>query len=214
MIVGESYHGMVTLLYPPQNNSLVLLSVDDDFVVQIDSSLNIQINKNHGTFNITPLNEGDAIVSILYDGELFSANTKVFSKKSDAQELKVILPTNSTVATDLKGMVFLLDGNDSPIQSSFDRIISLVTSEKINAPNSVTIQNGSSYAIFPVTVRATGEITAIAPQLKSHTILIEKSQEIIDVKIGIAPNIILEQSYTNYFIWLEKDGLPYTIQGV
>ncbi len=214
MIIGESYHGMVTLLSPPQNNSLVLLSVNDDFVVQIDSSLNIQTNQNHGTFKITPLNEGEATVSILYDGELFSANTQVFSKKSDAQKLKVILPTNSTVSTDMKGMVFLLDGNDSPIQSSFDRIISLVTTEKIFAPNSVIIQNGTNYAIFPVTVRATGEITAIAPDLTSHTISIEKSQETIDVKIGIAPNIILPESYTNYFIWLEKDDSPYTIQGV
>ncbi len=214
MIIGESYHGMVTILNPSQNNSLILLSVDDNFVVQIDSSVNIQTNQNHGTFNITPLNEGDAIISILYDGELLSADTQVYSKKSDAQKLKIILPTNSTVSTKLKGIVFLLDGNDSPIQSTFDRIISLVTSEKIFTPNSVTIYNGTNYAIFPVTVRATGEITAIAPDLKSDTISIKKSQETIDVKIGIAPNIILPESYTNYFIWLEKDGLPYTIQGV
>lgn len=214
MIVGESYHGMVTLLDPAQSSSLILLSVDDDFVLSVDSSVNIQTNKNHGTFKLTPLNEGDAIISILYDGELLYANTSVFSKKSDAQKLKVILPTNSTIATDMSGIVFLLDGNDSPIPSDFDRIISLIPSEKIFTPNSVTIQNGTSHATFPVIVRASGEITAIAPQLESHTISIEKSQEIIDVKIGIAPKIILEGSYTNYFIWLEKDGRPYTIQGV
>jgi len=214
MIVGESYHGMITILSPSPDNSLVLLSVDDDFVLEIDVSVTMPTNKNHGTFKLTPLNEGDAVISILYDGELLSANTSIFSKKSDAQKLKVILPTNSTVSTDMKGMVFLLDGNDSPIQSTFDRIISLVTSEKIYTPNSVTIYNGSSYAIFDIIVRATGEITAIAPNLKSHTTPIEKSQDIIDVKIGIAPSIILEESYTNYFIWLEKDDKPYTIQGV
>jgi len=214
MIVGENYHGMVTLLSPSPNNSLVLLSVDDDFVLDVDSSVSIQTNKNHGVFNITPLNEGDAIISILYDGELLSVNTSVFSKKSDAQKLKVILPANSTISTNLKGMVFLLDGNDSPIQSSHDRIISLTATEKIFTPSHVTIQNGSSYAIFSTQVRATGEITAIAPQLESHTISIEKSQQTIDIKIGIAPSIILEESYTNYFIWLEKDGRPYTIQGV
>jgi len=214
MIVGEDYHGMVTLLSPAQSSSLILLSVNDDFVVQIDSSVNIQTNKNHGTFKLTPLNEGDATVSMLYDGELLSKSTKVYSKKSDAQKLKIILPVNSTVSTDMKGIVFLLDGNGSPINTSYDRIISLISSEKIFTPNSVTIKNGSSYSIFPVQVKATGEITSIAPQLESHTVSIKKSQEIIDVKIGIAPNIILEESYTNYFIWLEKDGLPYTIQGV
>jgi len=214
MIVGESYHGMVTLLSPASSNSLVLLSVDDDFVLEIDSSVNIPTNKNHGTFKLTPLNEGDATVSILYDGELLSAQTSIFSKKSDAQKLKVILPTNSTISANMKGMVFLLDGNDSPIQSTFDRMISLVASEKIFTPNSVTIQNGSSYVIFDVIVYATGEITAIAPQLESHTTYIEKLQQSIDVKLGIAPSIILEESYTNYFIWLEKDGKPYTVQGV
>jgi len=131
MIVGEEYHGMVTLLEPSQSNSLVLLSVDDDYTLDVDSSVSISTNRNHGTFNITPLNEGEATVSILYDGELLSAQTSVFSKLSDAQKLKVILPTNSTISTNMKGMVFLLDGNDSPIQSSFDRIISLIPSEKI-----------------------------------------------------------------------------------
>jgi len=214
MIVGESYQGIVTLLYPSQSNSLVLLSVNDDFVLEIDSSVSILTNKNHGTFNITPIHEGEVTISILYNGELLSANTTVYSKTSDTQKLKIILPTNSTISTELKGIVFLLDGNDSPIQSTFDRIISLVTSEKIHTANSVTIYNGSSYAIFSTQVKATGEITAIAPQLESHTVYIEKSQQTIDVKIGIAPSIILEQSYTNYFIWLEKDGKPYTIQGV
>ncbi len=190
MIIGEEYQGVVTLLYPAQSSSLILLSVDDDFVLDVDTSVNIQTNKNHGTFNITPLNEGDATISILYDGEILSADTKVYSKKSDAQKLKVVLPTNSTITTDMKGMVFLLDGNDSPIQSTFDRIISLVTSEKIFTPNHITIQNGSSYAIFDVIVYATGEITAIAPQLESYTIPIEKSQQIIDVKLGIVLQLL------------------------
>lgn len=214
MIVGEEYQGMVTLLYPTSSSSLILLSVDDDFILEVDSSVYISTNKNHGTFKLTPLNEGKATVSMLYDGEILSVQTKVFSKKSDAQKLKVILPTNSTIATDLKGFVFLLDGNDSPILSEFDRVISLISSEKIYAPTNIVIQNGSNYAIFNVQVMATGEITAIAPQLEPHTASIEKSQQTIDVKIGIAPNIILEESYTNYFIWLEKDGKPYTTKGV
>ena len=108
MIVGEEYQGMVTLLYPSSSISLVLLSVDDDFVLEIDSSVSIPTNKNHGTFNITPLHEGDAAISILYDGELLTAQTSVFSKKSDAQKLKVILPTNSTISTNMKGWCFCL----------------------------------------------------------------------------------------------------------
>jgi len=214
MIVGEKYQGMVTIMNPVNSNSLVLLSTDNDFVLKIDSSVNIPTNKNHGIFNITPLNEGEATISILHNGELLSKATKVYSKSSDAQKLKIILPVNSTITTNMKGMVFLLDGNGSPINTTFDRIISLIPSEKIFTPSNVIIQNGTSHSIFSIQVKATGEITAIAPQLKSHTVSIQKLQETIDVKIGIAPNVILEGAYTNYFIWLEKDGIPYTIQGV
>lgn len=214
MIVNESYEGMITLLEPSNSEMMAVISSSNEFILKTDKTVKISTNANHGIFKITPLNEGEIVISILYDGKLLTSETKVFSKKSDAQKLKLILPSNSTVTTDMKGFVFLLDGNDSPIPSEFDRIISLTSSEKITTPINVVIKNGTSYAMFPVSVKATGEINAIATQLKSDTIHIEKSQEIIDVKIGIAPTIVLEESYTNYFIWLEKDGKPYTVKGV
>jgi len=214
MIVGESYHGMVTILSPSQSNSLVLLSVDNDFVLGIDASVNIPINKNHGIFEIYPLYQGEAEVFVSYDGKILSASTVVFSEKSGAQKLQIILPSNSTIASDISGFVFLLDGNDPPVPADKDTMVTLVSSEKIIVPANVVIKNGTSNVNFPVTVRATGEITAMAYGLSSGYATIQKSQEIINVKMAIAPNIILEGSYTNYFIWLEKDGLPYTVQGV
>jgi len=214
MIVGESYEGIITLLEPSNSNMIAVISSGNEFVLETDKTVLISTNTNHGIFKITPLNEGETAISILYDGKLLTSETKVFSKTSDAQKLRLILPTNSTIATDMKAFVFMLDGNDSPIPSKFDRIISFTSSEKITTPANIVIKNGTSYSIFPITVKASGEITAIATQLESDTISIEKSQEIIDVKIGIAPNIVLEESYTNYFIWLEKNGKPYTVKGV
>lgn len=214
MIVGENYEGMITLLEPSINDGLGTISSGNDFILETQKNFKIKTNENHGIFSISPLHEGETIISVLYDGKLLTHTTKVYSKTSDAQKLKIILPTNNTLATDIKGFVFLLDGNDSPISSTFDRIVSLISSEKITVPQNIVIKNGTSHAIFDVIVRSTGEITAIAPQLSPDTIPIQKTQEIIDVKLGIAPNIILEESYTNYFVWLEKDGKPYTIKDV
>ena len=214
MIAGESYQGMITLLSPSSKDSLVLLSTSNDFILESDVSVLVLANQNHGIFNLAPNNEGQAEIFASYNGELSSAISVIYSEKSIPQKLKVILPGNSTIADELRGYVFLLDGNGFPIQSEFDRVISLVTSEKIIVPRQITILNGTTNSGFDVTVRATGDITATGTNLISGSATINKAQEKIDVKMAISPNIALEESYVNYFIWLEQNGRPYTVPNV
>lgn len=211
MIVGEKYHGMITTLLPPSKDTMVEISTDNDFVIKVPQTTKISLNQNHGIFEILPIHEGEAEIFVSYNGEIVSSSTVVFSEKSGAQKLKVILPSNSTIASDVLGFVFLLDGNDSPVPANKDTIITLVSSEKITVPANVVIRNGTSNVSFPVIVRATGDITATAYGLTSGHSSITKSQNIIDVKMAIAPNIALPDSYVNYFIWLEKDGKPYSV---
>ena len=214
MIEGYPYHGMITLFTPSSKDTLFVLESNNDFVLESDVSVLVQANQNHGIFNITPNNEGQAEITATFNGELSSAISVIYSEKSTPQKLQVVLPGNSTVTDELSGYVFLLDGNGFPIQSEFDRVISLVTSEKIIAPRQVTILNGSTNSGFDVTVRATGDITATGIGLISGTSTINKVQEKIDVKMAIAPNIALEESYVNYFIWLEKNGRPYNVPNI
>lgn len=211
MITGETYEGMVTLLNPALYDSLAYIQSTDDYILEHDETVNILKNQNHGIFKITPLVEGETKLYVSFDGELTSSDTMIYSKTSGPQQLKVILPGNSTTADNLKGFVFLVDGNGSPIISDRDRNVSLTPSQKIITPPSITILNGTNHQVFDFTVRSTGTITATTSGLTSDTEYIEKHQDIIDVKMGIAPNIALEDSYTNYVIWLEKNGKPYTV---
>ncbi|MCJ8306560.1 MAG: hypothetical protein HRU07_05865 [Nitrosopumilus sp.] len=214
MIVGESYQGMVTLINPSTENSLALISTNGNFVLKTDASVNISPNQNHGIFNITPLNEGTAEIFISYEGELISTSSTIYSEKSGPQKLKVVLPGNSTIANDLRGFVFLLDGNGSPVESNRDMIIGLIPSEKIIVPRQVTILNGTTNTSFDMTIRASGDITAMATDMVSDTASITKSQQIVNVKMKIRPNIAAEDTPVNYFIWLEKDGKPFTVPHV
>jgi len=214
MIAGQTYHGMVTLSEPFQEDSLILLSTDNEYVLKSDLSVLVMPAKNHGIFEITPLNEGQAKVFASFNGELVSVQSTIYSEKSGAKNLKVILPVNNTKTDQLSGYVFLLDGNGFPVPSDSDRKINLASSEKIITPKQITILNGTTNSKFDVTIRATGQITASSDELVSDTVTVNKSQEIVDVKIAIAPNIALEDSYVNYFVWLEQNGRPYTVPNV
>ena len=55
MIAGETYQGMITLLSPSSQNLLAIIKTDNDFILNVDSSVNVNVNQNHGIFNITPL---------------------------------------------------------------------------------------------------------------------------------------------------------------
>ncbi len=211
MIAGYPYHGMVTLKNPSPVDSLIVLSTVDDFVLESDQSVSIHANQNHGIFNLMPHHVGESKIFASFNGGLVSDTTTIYAEKSGPKKLEVILPGNSTLAENLRGFVFLKDGNGFPTVSDFDRTISLLSAEKIIIPPQVTIFNGTTHASFDMQVMATGDITATGIGLVSGSAHITKSQEVVDVKIAIAPNIALENSYVNYFVWLEQNGRPYKV---
>jgi len=210
MIVGISYSGMITMTNPSSSNTVLLLSTNSDSL-EVDASVNILPNQNHGIFNITPINEGIIEVFASYDGMSDSAVGEIYSKKSGPQKLDLVLPGNSTIASDLMGFVFVVDGNGLPVNADRDITIGLTPTEKIFTPHTITIFNGTTNAIFDFTVKATGSITAISPNLTSDSESITKSQQTVDVNMKIRPNIAAEDTQVNYIIWLEKNGKPYTI---
>ena len=211
MIVGETYQGMVTILTPQSNDSLIIITNDDNHTLETVPTVMVRANQNHGIFDITPLNEGTGIIFASFDGELISSVTQIYSEKSGPKKLKIILPGTSTIANELTGFVFLLDGNASPVLADRDIHVSLLSTEKIIVPPKITILNGTTNASFKMDVSATGDISTVAQGLETGFNTIQKSQQTIDVKMAIAPNIIKENSSTNYFVWLQKDGKPYSV---
>ena len=210
MIVGFPYPGMITLNNPVSEKTLFVINTDNDNL-QVDASVIVLANQNHGRFNITPINEGPIEVFASYNGDTDSAVAEIYSKQSGPQKLDLILPGNNTIASDLTGFVFVVDSNGLPVKSDRDIVVGLTPTEKIFTPHSIKILNGTTNVTFDFTVKATGSITAISPNLSSDVETITKTQQKIDVHMKVRPNIAAENVELNYVIWLTKDGKPYTI---
>ncbi|PIY90083.1 MAG: hypothetical protein COY74_03400, partial [Nitrosopumilales archaeon CG_4_10_14_0_8_um_filter_34_8] len=210
MIKGEIYEGLVVLPDASTTGDLVLVTTSDRTVLELSKSITILPESNHGIFEVKALKEGDARIFVSVNGEVTNTDVRVYSSASKPDKLGIFVPSNGTKANKVPVYVFVLDRNGSPAPVKQDGIIHLSSSsEMIKIPESVTIQNQIYYARFAAEVNGDGTITASAQNLKSHTINVKRHQENVDVLMGIAPNIALENSQVYYYVWLEKDGKPF-----
>lgn len=210
MIVGEKYQGQITLQFGASEDREISISSDNN-KVKIPSTVIVQANQNHGIFDITPISEGTVKVTSLYDGNVVYVDSYIFIKKSSPITLNIVFPSLSTIANDLTGFVFVMDGSGAPVKSDKDIMVSLVATDKIFAPSNIVIKNGTTNTSFEMMIHGDGKVTASALGLFSASESILKTYDNVDVKIG-TPDLILENSRFNYVVWFEKDGLPYTIQ--
>ncbi|MEW6044234.1 MAG: hypothetical protein AB1608_08215 [Thermoproteota archaeon] len=210
MIKGETYEVLVVLSDAATTGELVLITSSDKTIIEPPKSITILPESNHGIFEIKTLKEGDARIFASVNGEVTSTDVKVYSSSSTPDKLGMFLPSNSTKTAKVPVYVFTLDRNGSPASVKHDVTIHLSSSsEMIKVPESVTVKNQTYYSRFTAEVKGGGKITASAQNLKPDTIDVKRQQENVDVLIGIAPNIALENSQVYYYVWLEKDGKPF-----
>jgi len=210
MIKGETYEGLVILSDAATAGELVLITSSDKTIIESPKSITILPESNHGIFEIKTLKEGNARIFASVNGEVTSTDVKVYSSSSTPDKLGMFLPSNSTKTAKVPVYVFTLDRNGSPASAKHDVTIHLSSSsEMIKILESVTVKNQTYYARFTAEVNGGGKITASATNLKPDTIDVKRQQENVDVLMGIAPNIALENSQVYYYVWLEKDGKPF-----
>lgn len=210
MIKGEGYEGLVVLSDTTNTGKTVLITTSDSTIIDIPKSITIQSESNHGIFEINTLKEGDAKIFVSVNGAITSTDVKVYSSASKPNKLELFLASNGTKTAKVPVYVFALDRNGSPAPVKDDTIIHLGSSaEMIQVPDSITIQNQTYYARFTAEVNGAGKINASAQNLKSDTINVKRHQDNVDVMMGIAPNVALENSEVYYYVWLEKDGKPF-----
>ncbi len=210
MIKGETYEGLVVLSDAAAAGELVLITSSDKTVIEPPKSITVLPESNHGIFEIKTLKEGSARIFASVNGEVASTDVRVYSSASNPDKLGMFLPSNNTKTAKVPVYVFTLDRNGSPASVKHDVMIHLSSSsDMVRVPESVTIKNQTYYARFTAEVNGGGKITASAQNLKPDTVGVKRQQENVDVLMGIAPNIALENSEIYYYVWLEKDGKPF-----
>ena len=209
MIKNQTYHGAIIIPEATPEGSLVFLSSDNDSVVSVPDSVTILPYQNHGIFSITPRDEGKAGIFATHEGNLYGMPTQVFSPKSEPSHLEIILPANRTKSDSMLAYVTVHDENDSPSPVGEHLTVRLSTSESIDAPLQVTVRNGTTMARFEMDVGGSGHIIASADGLNPDKKDITKTQNKFVVRVAVAPEIAMPDSYVFYYIWIEKDGKPF-----
>ncbi len=210
VITGENYEGLVVLDGASLSGQVIVLSSSDPTVIQIPQSVTIPPYSNHGIFSIKPLSQGSAEVFAVVDGKIISTNLFVYSSSRQPEGLKIVLPVNSTKTETMIGYVLSVDAKDSPAPVSKDTVVMLSATPTIEFESSkLEIKSGKYYAKFIAKIKGSGKIYANSENLTVGEHDVAKIQDIVSIRVAIAPNIIMENSKAYFFVWLEKDNKPY-----
>ena len=209
MIQGEQYHGMVLSDPATPTGMLAVLSSGDGSVATVPDSVSVLPYRNHAVFQINPVGTGDTEILAILDGRLHSAPVRIFSSYSEPDSIVLTLAANRTRAESVTAYATVLDRNGLPVPVAEDTRIRLATTGALSTPEKVTVKNGTSAARFEVGVRGTGSVIATADGLGPDTADIERLHEEFAVRVAVAPDIAMPDSYVHYYVWLERDGRPY-----
>ena len=207
MIEGGLYRGVVVLDEPSAEARQVLLSSDDPRAAGVPESALVPPHSNHGVFDVRAGAPGGATVSAAADGRLFSKAVLVSERRDGPASLLITLPSESAQAGAMTGYLTVLDGGGVPDDSG--AAVRLTASGGVSAQSRVEVPPGSFQAPFWLGVSGDGGITADAPGLAPHTVYVKHARADVDVRVAVAPRVAMENSRAFYYVWLERDGLPF-----
>ena len=210
MVMDGQYHGVVISDAAIPERSTVFLSVDDDSIVMVPESITVDPHKNHASFLIILLNPGSTKIHALSDGALYSAAVTVVSSQSTPDSLKITLATNKTKIDSVMGHLAVYDQKGLPVRVDADIHADMTVTGAVSAPDTVIIKNGTSGTRFEVEVRGAGSIIASADRLHPDSADMERLYDKFTVHVAVAPDIALPDSFVHYYVWLQKDGKPYS----
>ncbi|MHB8602322.1 MAG: hypothetical protein ACYC6W_02825 [Nitrosotalea sp.] len=209
MIGGQDYEGMIILDKPSNQANIFYLSASDKSTLQIPLTVTIPSLENHGIFSIKTLKDGNATVFGALNGNLAQISTVVYTSNSQPSKLQLIVPTSTTKAQAMQSYIFSEDKFGLPVSVDEDTNIVVTTSSMITAPQIVTIPRGQYYTTLPLITKGSGTISVSADSLGVATATITKIRDDVTIKLAVAPDTALPNSLSYYYIWLEKNGLPY-----
>ena len=219
MIAGQTYQGIAVSTEPAgltlsTSERFVHLASGSSAIELASTAVEIPIGKNHAIFTIRAIQTGAAQVYAAYGGLIGMSTGTVYSQSTGPQMLDIIMPGNSTSASDLAAFVFLKDANNYPARAPAGGVdIRLVGGGLVEAPHTVHIQEGETSTPVPLRVSGDGYVSAAAPGLLGDREYINYDRDNIHVRLAVAPDIVLPGGTVYYSVWLERDALEsYTSQ--
>ncbi|MEM4274405.1 MAG: hypothetical protein QXK74_03605 [Candidatus Nitrosocaldaceae archaeon] len=205
MLIGEEYEGIVIARNATDHSRDVMLISDEK--LSISDHVTIKPYQNHAKFKIKPLIIGNSTVFGVLDENFATKSTNIYKNIQTTNSLKIIL--QKKIVDSAFGYIFLLDNNGIPVEAKKDMKIRLIAEGGVSVIDSITIKKGNYYASFIARVESDGKIYAISEDARSTSIDIKRDTGRIDIRLAVAPHIILPDSKAYFYVWLEKDGRPY-----
>lgn len=206
MLIGEEYEGIVIARNATEHSRDVMLISDEK--LSIPNHVTIKPYQNHAKFKIKPLIIGNSTVFGVLDENFATKSTNIYKNIQITNSLKIIL--QKKIVDSAFGYIFLLDNNGIPVEAKKDMKIRLIAEGGVSVIDSITIKKGNYYASFIARVESDGKIYAVSEDARSTSIDVKRDTERIDIRLAVAPHIILPDSKAYFYVWLEKDGRPYT----
>jgi len=189
--------------------SVQLVRLSSDSIISVPDSLFLNVGENHAIFDVNILDVGESKVMAYTDGNFYEASTIISDSINNDYTISLILP-NSTVTSEIIGIVYLTDKFERPIFSTKDIKINFVTTNAQLANDTITITANNSHAFFSVSIYGDATISAYTESSISKTSLINFKNSEIQVNMGIAPHIIAENSFAYLFVWFtDIHGTPF-----
>lgn len=229
MMINTPYEGV--LIREGTDGSIIVHMASTDASVEIPSSVIIRDGYNHAIFPINATDgassdivSAEITVSAVTEGRTETATAYTYSGGGFGSKITLAGPTGADgtvrTATDrIPLYVYLTDPYGIPVAAASDVEVSLTTSGGVRLISdagdrrndiTVTIPAGSSSVLRSAITEADGSIYGAADGLQTDTLEVDYHD--IDpprVRIGVAPQVAMPNSYVHYYVWIEYDGTQY-----
>ncbi len=208
ILLGDhKYYGM--LIREDADGPLVASLVSDSDILQVPSSVFITHGKNHGLFEVVPHGEGSVEVTAIADADLYSARTEISYPASDDYRIIMVVPESVSTPSDVTFPLYLVDNYGDPVEAKEDTGVKFAVSGMDMVSDSAVIPEGSASIFVNVKVHGNGSILAYTGEAVSETYEISRTSTSAAVRIGVAPEVILDNSFAYLFIWIaNEDDTP------
>ncbi len=203
LLIGSHKNYGLLVRDDAERSSIVTLAASSD-ILDLPKTIFLDSGKNHGLFPITIHGTGDVQVTAVSDGKSYTAQTAVYNQINSDYKIVLSAP-NATAVSDVKIGIHLIDHFGNPVRAKADTDIRFTAINFDTVTDVITIPESESSAFVSGHVYGDAKISAYSDSTVSDSVEISRVWNTANVQLGIAPKIILNNSFAYLFIWLADE---------